>query len=196
MSCRSACLRRRFPHVGPSAVYLTGLSTNVALLGQPDPLECVCHAQAAIRIRVTLQFRTSYPMEAFLVSTGVVALAEIGDKTQLLAFVLAARFKQPLPIIAGILCATIINHGLAAALGAWITTAFSPGWLRWLLGGSFVAMAIWTLLPDAIEDDATRLAGRIPMRLVPPADARTPGTARSLLMGAAHAAFVRENRRP
>lgn len=99
-------------------------------------------------------------MEAFLVSTGVVALAEIGDKTQLLAFVLAARFKKPVPIIAGILCATIINHGLAGALGAWITTAVSPGLLRWALGGSFIAMAIWTLIPDKIEDDETRATSR------------------------------------
>lgn len=99
-------------------------------------------------------------METFLVSTGVVALAEIGDKTQLLAFVLAARFKKPLPIIAGILCATLINHGFAGALGAWITAAISPELLRWVLGGSFIAMAIWTLIPDAIEEDETRVAGR------------------------------------
>jgi putative Ca2+/H+ antiporter (TMEM165/GDT1 family) len=72
-------------------------------------------------------------VEALLVSTGVVALAEIGDKTHLLAFILAARFKKPVPIIAGILCATIVNHGLAGALGAWITTAVSPGVLRWVL---------------------------------------------------------------
>lgn len=100
-------------------------------------------------------------MESLLVSTGVVALAEIGDKTQLLAFVLAARFKKPAPIIAGILCATVINHGLAGALGAWITTVISPGLLRWVLGGSFIAMAIWTLIPDAIEEDETRVAGRL-----------------------------------
>jgi putative Ca2+/H+ antiporter (TMEM165/GDT1 family) len=99
-------------------------------------------------------------MEAFLVSTGVVALAEIGDKTQLLAFILAARFKKPLPIIAGIFCATILNHGLAGALGAWITTAVSPGVLRWVLGASFIGMAIWTLIPDKIEEEETKVAGR------------------------------------
>ncbi len=77
-------------------------------------------------------------MEALLVSTGVVALAEIGDKTQLLAFILAARFKKPLPIIAGILCATIINHGLAGALGAWITSMVTPEVMRWVLGASFI----------------------------------------------------------
>lgn len=100
-------------------------------------------------------------MQALIVSTGVVALAEIGDKTQLLAFVLAARFKKPLPIIAGILCATIINHGLAGALGAWITGAVGPNLLRWLLGISFIAMAIWTLIPDRIEEEETRIASRL-----------------------------------
>lgn len=97
-------------------------------------------------------------MEALFVSTGVVALAEIGDKTQLLAFILAARFKKPLPIIAGIFCATIVNHGLAGALGAWITTALSPEVLRWVLGVSFLAMAIWTMIPDKIEEGETKLA--------------------------------------
>ncbi len=99
-------------------------------------------------------------MEALLVSTGVVALAEIGDKTQLLAFILAARFKKPLPIILGILVATIINHGLAGALGAWITSAVSPAVLRWVLGASFIGMAVWTMIPDKIEEEETRAAGR------------------------------------
>lgn len=99
-------------------------------------------------------------MEAFFVSTGVVALAEIGDKTQLLAFILAARFKKPLPIIAGILCATIVNHGLAGALGAWITVAVSPEILRWVLGASFLGMAVWTMIPDKIEENETTVATR------------------------------------
>ncbi len=99
-------------------------------------------------------------MEALLVSTGVVALAEIGDKTQLLAFILAARFKKPWPIIAGILCATLVNHGMAGALGAWITAAVSPGVLRWVLGASFIGMAIWTLIPDKIEEEETHVAQR------------------------------------
>lgn len=99
-------------------------------------------------------------MESLLVSTGVVALAEIGDKTQLLAFILAARFKKPLPIIAGILVATIINHGLAGALGAWITSAISPEVLRWVLGASFIGMAIWTMIPDEIDEDETQVAKR------------------------------------
>ncbi|MCE4540286.1 TMEM165/GDT1 family protein [Pelomonas sp. P7] len=99
-------------------------------------------------------------MEALFVSTGVVALAEIGDKTQLLAFILAARFKKPWPIIAGIVCATIVNHGVAGALGAWITAAVSPEILRWVLGASFIGMAIWTLIPDKIEEEETQVAKR------------------------------------
>jgi putative Ca2+/H+ antiporter (TMEM165/GDT1 family) len=97
-------------------------------------------------------------LESLLVSTGVVALAEIGDKTQLLAFILAARFKKPLPIIAGILVATLINHGLAGALGAWITAMVDPSILRWVLGVSFIAMAVWTLIPDKIEEEETEVA--------------------------------------
>jgi putative Ca2+/H+ antiporter (TMEM165/GDT1 family) len=97
-------------------------------------------------------------MESLLVSTGVVALAEIGDKTQLLAFILAARFKKPVPIILGILLATIVNHGLAGALGAWITANISPEILRWVLGLSFIGMAIWTLIPDKIEEEETQIA--------------------------------------
>lgn len=100
-------------------------------------------------------------MESLWVSTGVVALAEMGDKTQLLAFVLAARFRKPLPIVMGILLATIVNHGLAGALGAWITQVLSPGVLRWVLGLSFLAMAAWTLIPDEIEEDETRIASRL-----------------------------------
>jgi Ca2+/H+ antiporter, TMEM165/GDT1 family len=99
-------------------------------------------------------------MEALLVSTGVVALAEIGDKTQLLAFILAARFKKPVPIILGILCATVVNHGLAGALGAWITSTVSPEILRWVLGVSFIGIAIWTMIPDKIEDEETQVAKR------------------------------------
>jgi len=100
-------------------------------------------------------------MEALFISTGVVALAEIGDKTQLLAFILAARFKRPLPIVAGILVATLVNHGLAGALGAWITSVVSPEILRWVLGLSFIGMAVWTLIPDKIEDEETRAAQRL-----------------------------------
>ena len=98
-------------------------------------------------------------MEAFLVSTGIVALAEIGDKTQLLAFVLAAKFRRPLPIIAAIFIATIANHAFAAAIGTWITGLLGPDTLRWVLGASFLAMAVWTLVPDKLDDEDTRLAG-------------------------------------
>lgn len=94
-------------------------------------------------------------MEALLVSTGTVTLAEIGDKTQLLAFILAARFKKPWPIIAGILVATLLNHGMAGALGTWIAAALSPSAIRWMLGFSFLAMAVWVLFPDKMDDDTT-----------------------------------------
>jgi putative Ca2+/H+ antiporter (TMEM165/GDT1 family) len=92
------------------------------------------------------------PLEAFLISTGVVALAEIGDKTQLLAFILAARFRRPWPIIAGILAATIVNHALAGAAGAWLMALAGPVVMRWVLGVSFLAMAAWTLVPDHVDE--------------------------------------------
>ena len=100
-------------------------------------------------------------MEALVISTGVVALAEIGDKTQLLALILAARFKKPLPIIGGILCATLVNHGLAGALGAWITSVVNPEVMRWALGLSFIGMAIWTMIPDKIEEEESKFAGHL-----------------------------------
>ena len=95
-------------------------------------------------------------MEAILVAIGAVALAEIGDKTQLLAFLLASRFKKPTPIILGILVATIFNHSLASALGAWITHVFSPEVIKWIIVGSFLAMAAWILIPDKGDDDALK----------------------------------------
>ena len=97
-------------------------------------------------------------MEAFLISTGIVALAEIGDKTQLLAFILAAKFRKPVPIIVGILVATLANHGFAGAVGSWITTLIGPETLRWILGVSFIAMAAWTLIPDKFDEDDAKLA--------------------------------------
>jgi putative Ca2+/H+ antiporter (TMEM165/GDT1 family) len=99
-------------------------------------------------------------MEAFLVSTYIVALAEIGDKTQLLALVLAARFRRPAPIILGILLATLANHALAAAVGAWLAAAIGAATLRWILALSFMAMAIWTLLPDKYEGQPTNAPAR------------------------------------
>lgn len=96
-------------------------------------------------------------MEAFLVSTGVVALAEIGDKTQLLAFILAARFGKPRPIVLGILLATLANHAVAGALGTWLTALMGPTALRWVLGLSFLAIAVWVLIPDKIDAGDARI---------------------------------------
>ena len=90
-------------------------------------------------------------MEALLVSTGVVALAEIGDKTQLLALILAARYRKPLPITGGILIATLVNHGLAAWLGALAAGWIGPDAMRWILGLGFLAMAGWCLMPDKAD---------------------------------------------
>ncbi len=90
-------------------------------------------------------------MDAFLISTGIVSLAEIGDKTQLLAFLLAARYKKPWTIILAILLATIANHALAGLLGTWLTTLLAPDVLRWALGISFVLMAGWILIPDKLD---------------------------------------------
>ncbi len=100
--------------------------------------------------------------QAFAVSTGVVALGEMGDKTQLLALLLAARYRAPRPIIAGIFVATFANHAAAAALGAWLTRALDPAWLRWALGLSFIAVAAWMLLPDRADENALerRASGR------------------------------------
>jgi putative Ca2+/H+ antiporter (TMEM165/GDT1 family) len=92
-------------------------------------------------------------MEAFLVSTGVVALAEIGDKTQLLALVLAARYRKPVPIVLGILVATVLNHALAGGVGAVLARMVDPRVMRWILGASFIAMAVWMLIPDKLEGE-------------------------------------------
>ncbi len=100
-------------------------------------------------------------MEAFLVSTGIVALAEMGDKTQLLSLVLAARFRKPWPIVLGILMATLANHGLAGAVGSWVTTFMGPDVLRWVLGASFIAMAVWMLIPDKLDDEEGDSAPRM-----------------------------------
>jgi len=91
-------------------------------------------------------------MEAFLISTGIVALAEMGDKTQLLSLLLAARFRRSLPIIFGILVATLLNHAFAGAVGGWLAAFFGNDVMRWILGLSFLAMAVWTMIPDKIDD--------------------------------------------
>ncbi|MDZ4260781.1 MAG: TMEM165/GDT1 family protein [Pseudomonadota bacterium] len=96
-------------------------------------------------------------MEPFLISMGIVALAEIGDKTQLLAFILAAKFRKPVPIMLGIHVATLLNHAGAGALGSWITTFFSAETLRWILGISFIAMAAWILVPDKFDEADAKL---------------------------------------
>lgn len=92
-------------------------------------------------------------MQAFLIATGVVALAEMGDKTQLLSLVLAARFRNPVPIILGIFAATLLNHAFAGAVGAWVMQWLGPDIMRWIIGGGFLAMAAWTLVPDTLGDE-------------------------------------------
>jgi putative Ca2+/H+ antiporter (TMEM165/GDT1 family) len=93
------------------------------------------------------------PLEAFLISTGVVALGEMGDKTQLLAMLLAVKFRKPIPIVLGIFVATLLNHATAGWVGGWIAQALGASVLRWVIGVSFIAMAGWMLIPDKIADD-------------------------------------------
>lgn len=97
-------------------------------------------------------------MDAFLIATGVVALAEIGDKTQLLSLVLAARYRSPWAISAGIFIATLLNHALAALVGDSVMDWLGPDWMRWIVGLSFVAMALWTLIPDRLDEDEENTA--------------------------------------
>jgi len=99
-------------------------------------------------------------MEAFFISTGVVALGEMGDKTQLLAMLLAAKFRKPTPIILGILVATLANHAMAGAVGGWVAQALGPDVLRWVIGISFLAMAAWMLVPDKIDEDDAHTGSR------------------------------------
>lgn len=102
--------------------------------------------------RAALRFAPS-SVSVFFLSTGIVALAEMGDKTQLLSLLLAARFRKPWPIALGIFAATLANHALAGALGAWVTTQLAPDVLRWALGLSFIMMAGWMMAPDQLDDD-------------------------------------------
>ncbi len=99
-------------------------------------------------------------MDAFLISTGIVALAEMGDKTQLLSLVLAARFRKPWPIVWGILVATLANHALAGGFGALVTSFMGHSALRWVLGVSFLAMAAWMLVPDKLDDEDAEVTPR------------------------------------
>ncbi|KRG70210.1 membrane protein [Pseudoxanthomonas dokdonensis] len=96
-------------------------------------------------------------MQALLVSTGTVAVAEIGDKTQLLALLLAARFRKPWPIAFGILAATLLNHAVSAWLGAELSQWLSPEILRWVVTASFLAVALWTLKPDKLDENDEKL---------------------------------------
>ena len=92
-------------------------------------------------------------MEAFLTSATLVAIAEIGDKTQLLSFVLAARLRAPSSIIAGIFVATIFNHALAGSVGVWLAQLISPQWLPWITGALFIGFGLWALKPDTLDDE-------------------------------------------
>ncbi|WP_407305013.1 TMEM165/GDT1 family protein [Acinetobacter sp.] len=96
-------------------------------------------------------------MHELLISTAIVALAEMGDKTQLLALLLAARFRKPVPILLAILLATLLNHGISAVLGQWITTVLSPDVLLWIVSVGFIAMALWMLVPDELEDETDNI---------------------------------------
>ncbi|HAV5473199.1 TPA: TMEM165/GDT1 family protein [Acinetobacter baumannii] len=96
-------------------------------------------------------------MQEFLISTSIVALAEMGDKTQLLALLLSARFRKPIPILIAILLATLINHGISAVLGQWITTVLSPEILVWVLAVGFIGMAFWMLIPDELDDETASI---------------------------------------
>ncbi|PJK11566.1 hypothetical protein CO614_03750 [Lysobacteraceae bacterium NML120232] len=100
-----------------------------------------------------------FDLSALWISTGAVAVAEIGDKTQLLALLLAARFQKPWPIVFGIVLATVLNHALAAWLGQWLSAWLTPEILRWVVAASFIAIALWTLKPDTLEED-TKLPAR------------------------------------
>ncbi len=96
-------------------------------------------------------------MYELLISTAIVALAEMGDKTQLLALLLAARFRKPVPILLAILLATLLNHGISAVLGQWITTVLNPDVLLWIVSVGFIAMALWMLVPDELEDETDNI---------------------------------------
>jgi len=116
--------------------------------------DCTASGWAGDAVQSSSSLALGVLVEAFLVSTGVVALGEMGDKTQLLAILLAAKFRRPLPIILGILVATLVNHAFAGAFGDWVAKALGPDILRWVIGVSFIAMAGWMLKPDKVDDEA------------------------------------------
>ena len=92
-------------------------------------------------------------MDPFFISTGSIAVGELGDKTQLLSLILATRLRKPVPIIAGIFVATLVNHLIACLIGEWVSTLLTPGVLRWILGLSFLAVAAWALIPDKLDEE-------------------------------------------
>jgi putative Ca2+/H+ antiporter (TMEM165/GDT1 family) len=116
--------------------------------------DCTASGWAGDAVQSSSSPALGVSVEAFLVSVGVVALGEMGDKTQLLAILLAARFRRPLPIILGILVATLVNHAFAGLVGEWVAKALGPDILRWVIGVSFMAMAAWMLIPDKADDEA------------------------------------------
>lgn len=99
-------------------------------------------------------------MEAFWISTGTVLLGELGDKTQLLAIMLASRYRRPWSIVLGILLATVLNHAAAALAGDWLATLLPPDWRHWIIGASFLAVGLWALIPDRIDEADISLSGR------------------------------------
>ena len=115
-----------------------------------------CARSAALPVPRASTPHQNPQLTAFLISIGVVALAEIGDKTQLLALALAAKYRKPWPIIFGILIATLANHFFAGAVGTWLTRTIGPEAMRWALGLSFIAMALWMLIPDRLDDDTDK----------------------------------------
>ena len=121
--------------------------------GKTFDCEASARAGEASQSMVQLPAPDIARMEAFLIATGIVALAEIGDKTQLLSFILAAKYRKPWPIVLGILLATLVNHAIAGAVGAWLMRLIGPQAMRWILGLGFMAMAVWMLVPDKIDED-------------------------------------------
>ncbi len=115
--------------------------------------DCTASGWAGDAVQSSSPLALGVSVEAFFVSTGVVALGEMGDKTQLLAIVLAAAFRKPIPIILGILVATLANQALAGAVGGWVAQALGPDILRWVIGVSYLAVGAWMLIPDKINDD-------------------------------------------
>jgi putative Ca2+/H+ antiporter (TMEM165/GDT1 family) len=130
---------------------LTAMAPAASSLARPLTSQTSTDREGCVVIRLSPVLENS--LEAFLISTGVVALGEMGDKTQLLAMLLAVKFRKPLPIVLGIFVATLLNHATAGWVGGWIAQALGPNLLRWVIGVSFIAMAGWMLIPDKIDED-------------------------------------------